>query len=135
MSDALPSVEGGMRQGVSAASPNLEETEREDELRANRRARQLQATVSLASIAFMLIAWELVARIAIHDIAILPAPSNVLRTFTGHLWTEYPAQSLTLPGHLLVSFLRILAGFAAGSIVGIVIGAAMSVNKYVRFAV
>jgi ABC-type nitrate/sulfonate/bicarbonate transport system permease component len=128
-------MEGRMRQAISSASPNLEEIEREDELLANKRARRLQMTVSLASVTVMLIVWELVARLAIHDIAILPAPSNVLRTFVGHLWNEYPAESLTLPGHLLVSFLRILVGFAAGSVVGIAIGAAMSANKYVQFAV
>jgi NitT/TauT family transport system permease protein/taurine transport system permease protein len=128
-------MEGRMRQAISSASPNLEEIEREDELLSNKRARRLQMTVSLASVTVMLIVWELVARLAIHDIAILPAPSNVLRTFVGHLWNEYPAESLTLPGHLLVSFLRILVGFAAGSVVGIAIGAAMSANKYVQFAV
>jgi NitT/TauT family transport system permease protein/taurine transport system permease protein len=135
MGEASPSVEDRMIQAISSANPSLEETEREDELLANKRARQLQTVVSLASVAVMLLVWELVARFAIHDIAILPAPSNVLRTFVGHLWNEYPAESLTLPGHLLVSFLRILVGFAAGSVVGIAIGAAMSANKYVQFAV
>jgi NitT/TauT family transport system permease protein/taurine transport system permease protein len=135
MGEASPSVEDRMTQAISSANPSLEETEREDELLANKRARQLQTVVSLASVAVMLLVWELVARFAIHDIAILPAPSNVLRTFVGHLWNEYPAESLTLPGHLLVSFLRILVGFAAGSVVGIAIGAAMSANKYVQFAV
>jgi NitT/TauT family transport system permease protein/taurine transport system permease protein len=55
--------------------------------------------------------------------------------FVGHLWHEYPSQSLTLPEHIIVSFLRILIGFTAGSIVGIAVGAVMSVNRYVRYAI
>ena len=122
---------------ISAADPAMEETRREDEaLEApDRSARRLQSIVGLASVAGMLVVWELVARFAIHDVAILPAPSAVVGVFVGHLWNEYPAQSLTLPEHLLVSFLRILIGFVAGSIVGIAIGAVMSANRYIQYAV
>ena len=122
---------------ISSADPNLEETAREDSVlsAADKSERRTQTIVSLSSVVGALILWELVARFAIHDVAILPAPSAVFNVFVSHLTNEYPAESLTLPEHLLVSFLRISIGFVAGSIVGIAIGAAMSANKYIRYAV
>src|ERR1044071_407787 len=106
---------------ISSADPNLEESTREDAVlsAADRSEGRIQPIVSLASVVGSLILWELVARFAIHDVAILPAPSAVFNVFIGHLVNEYPAESLTLPQHLLVICLRISIGFVAGSIVGI----------------
>jgi len=122
---------------ISSADPSLDETKREDQALATPRKsdRRLQTIVGLASVGAMLVALELGARLAVHDIAILPAPSSVFGVFVDHLWKDYPAQSLTLPEHLVVSFIRIFVGFLAGSIVGIAIGAAMSANRYIQYAV
>jgi taurine transport system permease protein len=121
----------------SSADPAMEELKKEDDVLAAPRKsdRRTRTIVSLGSVVAMLIVWELIARYAIHDVAILPAPSAVFGVFVEHLWNEYPAQSLTLPEHLLISFIRILFGFVAGSIVGIAIGAAMSTNRYIQYAV
>jgi taurine transport system permease protein len=121
----------------SSADPAMEELKKKDDVLAAPRKsdRRTRTIVSLGSVAAMLIVWELIARYAIHDVAILPAPSAVFGVFVEHLWNEYPAQSLTLPEHLLISFFRILVGFVAGSIVGIAIGAAMSANRYIQYAV
>jgi len=131
------SAESRITQAISSADPSLEETKREDEVLGmpGRNDRRTKTIVSMTSVIGLLVAWELVARFAIHDVAILPAPSAVFNVFVSHLWGPYPSESLTLPEHLLVSFLRILVGFVAGSIVGIAIGAAMSTNKYIQYAV
>ena len=131
------SAEGRIAQAISSADPSLEETKREDEVLAmpGKSDRRTKTIVSLASVVGLLVVWELVARFAIHDVAILPSPSAVLSVFVNHLWNPYPSEGLTLPEHLLVSFLRILVGFVAGSIVGIAIGAAMSTNKYIQYAI
>jgi taurine transport system permease protein len=122
---------------MSSADPSLEETKREDETLGapGKSDRRLQTIVGLVSVAALLVLWEIVARFAIHDVTILPAPSAVVGVFVKHLWNEYPAQSLTLPEHLFVSFVRIFLGFVAGSIVGIAIGAVMSANRYIQYAV
>lgn len=122
---------------MSAADPAMEETKREDQALGapGKSDRRLQTIVGLGSVAVMLVLWEIVARYAIHDVAILPAPSAVVGVFVKHLWIEYPAQSLTLPEHLFVSFVRIFLGFVAGGIVGIAIGAVMSANRYIQYAV
>lgn len=122
---------------MSAADPAMEETKREDETlgASGKSDRRLQTIVGLGSVAAMLVLWEIVARYAINDVAVLPAPSAVVGVFVNHLWNEYPAQSLTLPEHLLVSFIRIFLGFVAGSIVGIAIGAVMSANRYIQYAI
>ncbi len=135
MSKASPAQSRMAAQAL--ADPNLEETRREDEVldAAHKSERRTQTIVGLVSVFGTLVLWEAVARFAIHDVAILPAPSAVASVFLNHLFNEYPAESLTLPEHLLVSFLRILIGFVAGSIVGIAIGAAMSANRYIRYAV
>lgn len=97
--------------------------------------RRLRVITGLLSVAALLILWELVARFAIADPAILPTPSSVLRTFLSHIVAPYPAQSSSLPGHLLYSFARITVGFLAGSAIGVAIGALMSANRYVRYAI
>jgi NitT/TauT family transport system permease protein/taurine transport system permease protein len=91
--------------------------------------------IGVVSMVVLLIVWELVARFAIADPAILPAPSMVFAVTYQHLTEPYPAQSSTLPGHTLYSIVRILIGFVAGSIVGIAIGTVMSAVKWIRYAI
>lgn len=91
--------------------------------------------IGAVSMVILLIIWELVARFAIADPAILPAPSMVFAVTFQHLTDPYPAQSSTLPGHTLYSIVRILIGFIAGSIVGVAIGTVMSAVKWIRYAI
>ncbi|MDQ0391537.1 ABC transporter permease [Labrys monachus] len=97
--------------------------------------RRQKLVVGSLSMVALLVVWELVARLAIDDPAILPAPSLVLSVCLQHLTLPYPAQNSTLPEHTLYSIVRILIGFVAGSIAGIAIGAAMSAIKWVRYAI
>jgi len=97
--------------------------------------RRQRTATGLLSVAALLVVWELVARFVISDPSILPAPSGVVTVFLSHVVTAYPAQSSTLPGHLLYSLARITVGFLAGSAIGVAIGALMSANRYVRYAI
>jgi ABC-type nitrate/sulfonate/bicarbonate transport system permease component len=94
-----------------------------------------RAVIGGVSMVAFLIVWELVARFAINDPAILPAPSMVFAVTYQHLTHPYPSESSTLPGHTLYSIVRILIGFVAGSITGIAIGTVMSAAKWVRYAI
>ena len=127
--DALP-----LGTAVAPIAPEWPDTTDIDNRQAAAVRRQRTIT-SLLSVAALLVVWELVARFIIADPAILPAPSGVVAVFLGHVVTAYPAQSSTLPGHLLYSFARITVGFLAGSVTGIAIGALMSANRYVRYAI
>jgi NitT/TauT family transport system permease protein/taurine transport system permease protein len=98
-------------------------------------ARRQRMVVGALSMALLLVVWELIARYAIADPAILPAPSMVFSVTFQHITVPYPSQSSTLPGHILYSIVRILVGFVAGSVVGIAIGTVMSASKWVRYAI
>jgi NitT/TauT family transport system permease protein/taurine transport system permease protein len=97
-----------------------------------RRQRLVVGSLSMAS---LLLGWELIARYAIRDPAVLPAPSQALYLCALHLVVPYPAQGETLLGHTLVSLIRISVGFLAGSVVGVTLGAAMAANRIVRYAI
>lgn len=97
--------------------------------------RRQKLIVGMSSMAFLLIVWELVARFAIDDPAVLPAPSQALYLCVLHFVVPYPSQGDTLLGHTLVSLIRITCGFLAGSLVGVAMGAAMSANRMVRYAI
>src|SRR5579862_2685325 len=69
------SVESRIAQAISSADPSLEETKREDEVLGmpGKSDRRTKTIVSVTSVVGLLVVWELVARFAIHDVAILPA--------------------------------------------------------------
>jgi ABC-type nitrate/sulfonate/bicarbonate transport system permease component len=97
--------------------------------------RRQRLLVGGLSMACLLAAWELVARLAIRDPAVLPAPSLALYLCVLHLTVPYPAQGETLLGHTLASLIRICAGFVAGSAVGVAVGAAMAASRVLRYAI
>jgi taurine transport system permease protein len=82
--------------------------------------------ISIASIGLGLIVWHLAATLVIRDPVLLPGPLATVEVLIRFLRTPYPADGETLIGHALVSMARVLAGFAFGSIIGIVIGALMA---------
>lgn len=82
--------------------------------------------LSAASLIMAVLAWQAVAAWIIRDPVLLPSPVATLATLWRYLSSPYPADGMTLLGHAAVSSLRILAGFAAGSLVGILLGAGMA---------
>ncbi|MCU1616659.1 MAG: binding-protein-dependent transport system inner rane component [Frankiales bacterium] len=76
--------------------------------------------------------WELVAAI-LDDPVTLPSVQATVHTFREYLSTSYPAGGRTLFGHAMVSAARILAGWTAGVVAGIVIGGVMASLRPVRF--
>ncbi|MCW2608687.1 MAG: binding-protein-dependent transport system inner rane component, partial [Frankiales bacterium] len=69
--------------------------------------------------------WQVVSLVKA-DPVILPSLPATLRTAYDHLTRTYPAvQGRTLIGHALVSGGRILAGWAAGVALGVVVGGLM----------
>ena len=77
--------------------------------------------------AMLLILWEIGARTGFLDPLFYPRPSAILASF----WRIYVAQA-NIWYHLMVSLGLVLAGFAAGSVVGIMLGSIVGLNPTVR---
>jgi ABC-type nitrate/sulfonate/bicarbonate transport system permease component len=77
--------------------------------------------------------WELVSY-AKNDPVILPSVQQTARTFWHYLFVKYPlVQGKTLWQHAVTSGVRILAGWAAGVAIGVVVGGIMASAKPIRF--
>ncbi len=77
--------------------------------------------------------WELVSYLK-DDPVILPSVQKTVSTFWHYLFQKYPAaQGKTLWQHALVSGARILAGWAAGVVIGVVVGGVMASIRIVRY--
>lgn len=90
--------------------------------------------MGLAGILSIIALWWLAA-LVISDNVILPSPLATARTLVHFLTRRYPARGETLLGDTAVSLARILAGFAWGALVGIVLGALMSAVRPLRLIV
>ena len=78
-----------------------------------------------ASVVVFLAAWEAVVRLNDVPPIILPAPSSIAR---------YLAEMIldgTLPYNLLVTFLRIMAGFLVAAVFGVTVGVFMGMSRVV----
>jgi len=86
-------------------------------------------TLSVLSPLTLLILWELLARLHAIDVRLLSSPSMIVKTLI----------PLLLSGDLLyntwISVQRVLWGFVAGSIPGILLGIAMGLSPFIRSAV
>lgn len=86
-------------------------------------------TLSVLSPLSLLLVWELLARAGIIDTRLLSSPSLILRSLV----------PLVLSGELLhntlVSVQRIVLGFIAGSVPGVLLGVAMGLSPLVRSAI
>lgn len=86
-------------------------------------------TLSVLSPLTLLLLWELLARFQIIDIRLFSSPSSIIQTF-------FP---LLFSGELLyntaISVQRVILGFLAGSIPGILIGMSMGLSPLVRSAI
>ena len=90
--------------------------------------------MGLIGVLCIIVAWWLAALI-ISDDVILPSPVATARILLHFLTRPYPARGETLLGDTAASLARILAGFAWGAVVGIVLGALMSAVRPLRLIV
>lgn len=88
---------------------------------------QRRAAVHAAIFLTLIAAWEIGARAGWLDPLFFPQPSNILRSF----WLLYVEQA-HIWYHLAVSLGLVFAGFAAGSVLGIGLGAVVGMNDLVR---
>ena len=88
---------------------------------------QRRALTHAAIFLSLIAAWEIGARAGWLDPLFFPQPSNILRSF----WLLYVEQA-HIWYHLAVSLGLVFAGFTAGSILGIGLGAIVGMNELVR---
>lgn len=91
-----------------------------------------RASLSLYSVLAFLVIWELVAVVIVRDPVFLPTPLNTVSTAIHYMNAHYPAQGPTLVGDIEISLVRIVVGFAAGSVVGLVLGTLMASLRPVK---
>ncbi len=82
--------------------------------------------VGLAVFAVLLVVWELGSRAGIISELVLPAPSEAWGAFMDL------ARSGNLQRHLGASLQRLVIGFTAGSILGLIVGTAIGLSSYTR---
>ncbi len=91
--------------------------------------RVIMNTLSVLSPLSLLVVWEVLARVGIIDTRLLSCPSLILRSLV----------PLVVSGELLhntmVSVQRIVLGFIAGSVPGVLLGVAMGLSPLVRSAI
>ncbi len=85
--------------------------------------------VSLLSPVLLLLIWEALVRFGFLDSRFFPAPSYVLGTF----WRLIASGELF--GHIAISMLRSLIGFALGGVPGLLLGLSMGLFPLVRAGV
>lgn len=95
-------------------------------VRSLKRRRRIELSLGAAVPLLLIAAWQLLAEMGSIDTRFLPAPSTVLTGFgdmigSGVLWEA-----------LRVSLQRIAIGFLAGSALGMVVGYAMAMSRYLR---
>ncbi|MEL6523686.1 MAG: ABC transporter permease subunit [Pseudomonadota bacterium] len=86
--------------------------------------------LSLTTVVFMFIAWEVVTATGLANKLFLPAPEAVWQAFLKAVNKGY--QGNTLQAHVGVSLLRILAAFVAAVLIGIPLGILMGLSKDAR---
>ena len=86
--------------------------------------------LSLATIAAMFIAWEVVTATGLANKLFLPAPEAVWKAFIKAATKGY--QGNTLQAHVGVSLMRILAAFVAAVLVGVPLGILMGLSRDAR---
>jgi ABC-type nitrate/sulfonate/bicarbonate transport system permease component len=102
--------------------------------RARRRARTRRFGTGALGLAALAVIWQVVA-VIINDPVYLPSVAQTVSTFAHYLGRPYPAQGTPLWLDTLTSLRRILIGFAAGTVIGVTLGAAMSASTVARHLV
>jgi ABC-type nitrate/sulfonate/bicarbonate transport system permease component len=120
-----------------AGGRDFDEEERADLAsywRARRRARTRRLGTGLIGLAVLVVIWQVVAMI-LNDPVFLPSVSQTVASFAHYFGRPYPSQGKPLWYDALTSLRRILIGFAAGTVIGVALGAGMSASRVVRHAI
>lgn len=85
--------------------------------------------VGLAVFVVLLVVWEIGSRIGVISELVLPAPSEA--------WVAFMelVQSGNLQKHLAASLQRLVIGFSAGTMLGLIVGTAIGLSSYARAGV
>jgi NitT/TauT family transport system permease protein/taurine transport system permease protein len=102
--------------------------------RARRRARTRRLGTGALGLAALVVLWQVLAMI-ISDPVFLPSVSQTAASFAHYFTHPYPSQGKPLWYDALTSLRRVVIGFAAGSAIGVTLGAAMSSSRVVRHAI
>jgi ABC-type nitrate/sulfonate/bicarbonate transport system permease component len=102
--------------------------------RSRRRARTRRLGTGALGLAVLVVLWQIVAML-IRDPVFLPSVSQTVASFAHYFTHPYPSQGKPLWYDALTSLRRVLIGFAAGSAIGVTLGAGMSSNRVVRNAI
>jgi NitT/TauT family transport system permease protein/taurine transport system permease protein len=87
--------------------------------------------MTILGLVLAVLGWELFA-LYVHDPVTLPLPADTISTWFYYMSHAYPTMGFKLWQHALFSVERILIGFAIGTVVGVLIGAAMIAIRPVR---
>jgi ABC-type nitrate/sulfonate/bicarbonate transport system permease component len=101
---------------------------------ARRRARARRFGIGALGLAALVVLWEVLALI-ISDPVFLPSVSQTVASFAHYFTHPYPSQGKPLWYDALTSLRRVLIGFAAGTAIGVTLGAGMSSSRVVRHAI
>jgi ABC-type nitrate/sulfonate/bicarbonate transport system permease component len=101
---------------------------------ARRRARARRLGTGALGLAALVVLWQVLA-VLIGDPVFLPSVSQTVASFAHYFTHPYPSQGKPLWYDALTSLRRVLIGFAAGSAIGVTLGAAMSSSRVVRHAI
>jgi ABC-type nitrate/sulfonate/bicarbonate transport system permease component len=101
---------------------------------ARRRARARRLGTGALGLAALVVLWQVLA-VLISDPVFLPSVSQTVASFAHYFTHPYPSQGKPLWYDALTSLRRVLIGFAAGSAIGVTLGAAMSSSRVVRHAI
>jgi len=101
---------------------------------ARRRARIRRLGIGAVGLAALVVLWQILAMI-ISDPVFLPSVSQTVASFAHYFTHPYPSQGKPLWYDALTSLRRVLIGFAAGTAIGVTLGAGMSSSRVVRHAI
>lgn len=102
--------------------------------RARRRARTRRLGTGAVGLAALVVLWQLLAML-ISDPVFLPSVSQTVASFAHYFTHPYPSQGKPLWYDALTSLRRVLIGFAAGTAIGVTLGAGMSASRLIRHAI
>jgi len=85
----------------------------------------------LAPLFFAFLVWEAMSRLKLINPILLPPPSKALMCMYRLLIARTPDGHSILLMHIYHSFYRLLYGFFAAAVIGVALGLAMGMNKYV----
>jgi ABC-type nitrate/sulfonate/bicarbonate transport system permease component len=101
---------------------------------ARRRAGARRLGTGALGLTALVVLWQVLA-VIINDPVFLPSVSQTVASFAHYFTHPYPSQGKPLWYDALTSLRRVLIGFAAGSAIGVTLGAAMSSSRVVRHAI